>query len=211
MIPTYKDVSTVFSIAPFELNETKPGLYPGNFQLPACTDQKKPLRLLVKSSVNLMTIGGKRRPIPTDTASAVVAASIVNDCISAQLYSGPGCGPGLCWLPGDVSIETFLKDYKDIYDALIVQQKRWFIARCKHVDDEWARHKTHRVASDIDRFAARTLGLNPEWIQADDVFSFNKCGACGTMNDKDNAICSNCFNVLNADRAKTFTFANTRS
>lgn len=208
MTPIFKDISTVFSIAPFELFETKPSLYPGTFRIPACFNQNEPIRLLVKPSTHIMIIGGTRRPIHVETPSHTIAKSIVDDCINAQLYSGPGCGPGLVWLPGDISVEKLKIEYKELYTAMIAQQRKWFVARCKQTDDEWAKHHTHRVASDIDRFAAKSLGLNPEWMAADDIYAYVKCPACGTMNDKENALCSNCSCVFDPEKVKKFTFAN---
>ena len=204
----FVDVSTVFSIAPFELFDTKPGLLPGIYRIPKCTDTKIPQRLLVKSGLHIMHIGGKRLPLKIETASHVIAAAIVNDCISSQLWCDPGVqNPGLTWLSGDISVEDFVSTHKVAYDELVSQQRSWFLRICKETDNEWSRYKNHRVVSDTARFASRALGLDPEWMKSDEVFGMNKCPACSTPNDKLAVICSNCKCILDAEKYKALTFA----
>lgn len=207
MTPIFKDESTVFSIAPYELYETKPGIYPGTYRIPACTDQSKPQRLVVKSAMHLMQVGGRRKPIRIDTASTVVARAIVEDNFSAQMWSAPNCGPGLAWLFGNISLDDFMDHHKDIYQRMLSDQRNWFLARIKNVDNEWSRFKNHRVVSDIDRFAARALGLEPDWMKTDEMFGFQKCTACGTMNDPHNIICSNCRFIFDPKKFAELKFA----
>ena len=207
MSPSFVDVSTVFSIAPFEVFATKPGLLPGTYRIPACVDQTKPQRLLVKSGLHLMQVGGKKHPIRIETASHVIAKSIVDDCINEQLQASSNCHPGLAWIYGDISIEQFTLLHKDVYESILMAQKRWFVARCKMVDNDWSRYHNTRVASDIDKFAARALGLEPEWMKTEEILNFNKCVACGTMNDKTNIICSNCKLILDVEKYRKLEFA----
>jgi len=205
---TFKDESTVFSIAPFEVYDMKPGILPGNYRIPKCTDAKYPSRLVVSKGIHIMYVGGRKTPIKIDTPSFQIAKAIVDDCISSQMWCTPGVeNPGLIWFQGDVSEEDFLIKNKNFYDDLIERQRRWFLRICKETDNEWGRYKNHRVVSDTARFASRALGLDPEWMASDEVYGFNKCPACSTMNDKSNVICSNCKLIFDSEAYKKLTFA----
>jgi len=208
MIEHYKDdKSTVFSIVPFEVFEFKPGLYPGSFRVPACKDDSKPSRFVVGASEHLMTIGGKKEPIRIITPSYQIANSIVKDFLDGQLWTVPGeAQPGIAWVQGEVEVKKFLD--MDLYETIRSMQRSWFVSLCKHTDDEWVKKKHHRVVSDQARFAAKYLGLEPEWMRAEEIgFTYNKCPACSTMNDPNNIICSGCRYILIKERFKKEDFA----
>lgn len=207
MIEHYKDdISTVFSIVPFEIREFKPGLYPGNFVIPACLDDSNPQYLHVGCSEHLMTIGGRKEPTRVVTPSYIVAASIVRDFLDGQLWTTDIGKPGIAWVQGKGSIAAFVED--EIYVRIKKQQKNWFVQLCKQTDNEWKKQQSYRVVSDQARFAARYLGIEPEWIRTEEVgLTFNKCPACATMNDPQNAICSNCKCVLDKVKYEKLVFA----
>lgn len=204
----FKDASTVFSIVPFFIHEFKPGIYPGDFKIAPCMDDRSPERLVVSESQHLMTIGGRREPIRIMQASHQIARSIVEDFLNAQLWAIPGCCPGICWVNGDISVNDFTVKNKDIYDRIKADQKNWFIRLIKETDNDWTKYRNHRVISEHAKFGARALGLKPEWMQSEEIaLNFNNCPACNVMNDPKNAICSNCKCVLNESKYKTLAFA----
>lgn len=202
------DISTVVSIVPFEVREFKPGLYPGSFNIAACLDDREPKMLKVGASEHLMTIGGKKEPMRIITPSYQVADSIVSDFLDGQLWTTPEEHPGICWLQGDVLPTAFLKDHKDIYDRIKLQQRKWFVRICQQTDNEWKKQQSYRVVSTQARFAAQYLSLEPEWLRTEEVaMSYHKCPACGTMNDPQNAVCSTCRCILDEVKHKMLKFA----
>ena len=206
MLEHYKnDISTVFSIVPFEIFETKPGLYPGNFRIPACLDDSNPQRLRVGASEHLMVVGGKKEPIRIITPSYLIAESIVRDFLDGQLWTTDVGKPGIAWIQGDI---PDLSEHEDIYKRIKNSQRHWFVQLCKQTDNEWKRQQNSRVVSDQARFAAQALGLDPDWLRVEEVgLTFTKCPSCATMNDPQNAICSNCRCVLNQEKFKKLVFA----
>ena len=203
-----KDQSTIFSIVPFDIREFKPGIYPGQFNIDRCLDETKPERLLIdKPSKHAMMVGGKKDPIMIDTATYVLAQSVVDDFLSTILFTTPTAKPGLTWIQGNISTREFtnLEEYKRIKD----QQKRWFLNVVKETDKEWVQSKHNvKVVSDIARYAVKCLSLDKEWAY-DDVraMEFIRCPACGTSNNPVVAVCSNCRCILNEEKYKSLKFA----
>lgn len=203
------DLSTVFSIVPFSLDEFKPGLYPGRFKFEPCLDEKKPVRLLIKTSEHMMQVGGRKAPLRVTTPSFQIAKSIVDDFLDGQLFTDELSKPGICWVPGDVSVVEFTTTHAAKYAAIKITQKNWFVRLCRETDSLWAKYHHPRVVSDQARFAARFLGIaTPEWMSTEVVAaSFTRCPACSTMNDPQNAVCIQCSCVLDAAKFKTLVFA----
>ena len=209
MIEHYKDdISTIFSIVPFAVREFKPGLYPGSFNIEPCLNDKDPQLLKIGASEHLMSVGGRKDPIRIITPSYQIANSVVMDFFDGQLWTTPEERPGICWLQGDISKSIFINMHKEIYDRIKLQQKKWFVRICKQTDNEWKKQQSYRVVSDQARFAAQFLGIDPEWMRAEEVgMTFQKCPACSTMNDPQNAVCSNCKCILDEAKLKTLKFA----
>jgi hypothetical protein len=204
------DKSTVFSIVPFAINEFKPGLYPGQFSIPACLNDSKPERLVIGASEHMMAVGGRKQPIRIETPSYAIAKAIVDDFLEGQLFSTPNAHPGICWVQGDVPVDQFMKELPEKYLAMKVIQKQWFLLVIKKTEDDWKKYHNSRVVTDYARFAVRAIGIEtPEWMITDTVGEmFNKCPACSTMNDPLNAICTGCHCVLDAEKYKKLQFAN---
>lgn len=203
------DISTIFSIAPFAINEFKPGLYPGHFKLEACLDDARPNSLEIKSSVHMMTIGGKKQPIPVTTPSYEIAKGVVTDFLDGQLFTEEDAHPGICWLQGKVHFADFVEKHADMHQAMKETQRRWLVLVIKKTEDDWKKYHNSRVITDQARFAARALGIpTPEWMSTEEIgMNFNKCPACSTMNDPANCVCTGCRCILDAEKFKTLQFA----
>ncbi len=202
------DKSTIFSIVPFEIFEFKPGLYPGSYRIPGCKNDEIPVSKIIGPSEHLMTIGGKKEPARIITPSYQIAASIVRDYIEGQLFASENAMPGITWLQGKISSEEFRTKHKDVYEKIKSDQKGWFIRTCKETDNDWKKYNNYRVVSDLARFAAKSLGLESEWLKTEEVgYTYLKCKACSTMNDPRNAICSNCRCILDEKKYSELRFA----
>lgn len=209
MIEQFKhDKSTVFSIAPFEVSTFHPGLYPGRFIIPACLDESLPQRLVIGASEHLMVIPDQKKPTRIVTPSFVIAKSIVEDSLDGQLWINSECRPGFCYFQGEMEVAQFVLNKKEIHSEMKAKQKNWLVEICKRTDDEWNKKKHHRVVSDQARYAAKKLGLSPEWLEAEiKGFTYVKCPACGISNDRNNAVCSSCRCVLDEKKFATLKFA----
>jgi hypothetical protein len=203
-----QDKSTVFSICPFPINEFKPGIHPGIFKLNPCFDENKPERLVVGTSNYVIHIGGKKQPLLIEQSSMQIARSIVQDLLDAQLWSTPEEHPGICWIQGEISLKEFLERYKEQHEEMKAVQRRWCILIVKKTQDDWNKYKNSRVVSDQARFAVRYLGIDlPEWMTVETVgLQYNKCPACSTMNDPQNAICVSCKCILDEEKFKKLKF-----
>jgi hypothetical protein len=204
----FKDESTIFSICPTPIFETKPGIYPGTFKIAGCIDDSKPERLLIGSSHHLMTVGGRKQPVRIETASHVIAASIVRDFLESKINAIPGQCPGIAWVHGNISVSEFIIKHKDVHDRMKDDQKHWFLKLCKDTDNDWAKYHNHRVVVDEAKFAAKLFGLKPEWLTTEEVsLNFINCPSCSTPNNTANAVCTNCRCILNEDKFKSLKFA----
>lgn len=203
-----EDQSTVFSIVPYEVRIFCPGLYPGNFVIPGCLNDEKPVKLPVEASEHLMAIADQKRPTRIVTPSFVVARAIVTDFLSAQLWTTPDIHPGIMWMQGDISLQDLKEKHQEKFKEMRETQRRWYVYICKKTDDEWNKYKNSRVVSNQARFAAKVLGLTPEWLTAEVAgFDSNKCPACGSVNLLTNAICVSCHCILDEAKYKSLKFA----
>lgn len=208
MIEQFKhDQSTVFSIVPFTIHEFKPGLYPGSFKIEACLNDKVPQRLVVGASEHLMH-QADAKPIRIVTPSFVIAESLVRDFLDGQLWCDSIAHPGIAWLQGSVAISDFITKHEAMCKEMHDAQIKWFIRLCQQTDNEWAKNKHSRVVSDQARFAAKTLGLKPDWLDVEVAGLIDKrCPACDTRNAPGNAVCINCRCILDEAKYKTLKFA----
>lgn len=200
-----KDHSTIFSIVPFEINEFKPGLYPGRFIIPACKDDKIPTRVVIGGAIHYRYVPDNPKPDAVEVPSYRIAPAIVSDYLDGQLWTTAEAKPGLCWLPGEISLEDFIKHIE--YKRIKSEQVRWFTRIVDETTNDWKRYKTYKVVSDQARFAAMYLGRNPEWLSKPDVVEMTNCPACGTTNAKANAVCVSCSCILDKAKYEKLEFA----
>lgn len=202
-----EDICTVVSIIPFELREFKPGVYPGNFNIPACLNEEEPVMFYVGSSVHVMQIGNKA-PITIETPSFRIAKSLVDDYMDGQLWLDEECRPGLTWLQGRVELDVFIDRHTATHKELLTSQRNWALEIIKHTDDDYKRYRTHKVVSDQARYFAKKLGLDTEWMH-EETLGLNdvRCPACHTPVDQKAIVCSACRCILKPEEYKKLQFA----
>lgn len=209
--------STLISIVPFPINEFKPGLIPGQFDLPACEDGR-PVCKIIGESIHYVYIDRDRGSMRVMNPSYTIARSIVNDYNSAQLASGLGCHPGFFWAVGEWNTDSVEEKLKDKLDIIREIQYTWFTELVKLADDDWEKTRQHYCISDVQRHAARSI--DPEnkqgrpWIMktptqllADQTVDTIICPACGSDIPADVIICKYCSCILDADRYSKLAFA----
>jgi hypothetical protein len=201
--------ATVVSIVPFPISEAKPGIYPGYFNLPASKDEEPVVLAIGNSKCYIPRLEGQK-PIEARLPAEEIAAAIVNDFIHAHLGTDEGAHPGLFWLEGNVSSTDVLVKHAEKLAAASQAQKNWFVNLVKIADDDWVKgNKKHIFISDIQRIAAKSLGLEREWIIKipEKVIKLMACPACTTQINSEAVICPSCRAVINAKKYKELQFA----
>ena len=200
-------VATVVNLMPFTLAESKPGLYPGNYLIPAAP--KDDISVYHVEDAHFFVYldenrGSMKVPVPAER----VAQSIVEDFRAAKIFVVPGeAEPGLFFLPGKLSVQDIKSKFSERLSEYRAIQKKWFEMLVAQADDDWSRYRQHRMISDTQRFAAKTLGLEREWNITTIVENISKCPAC-TMNVPSSAVvCSSCQCILKPEEYKKLQFA----
>lgn len=207
-------ICSVISIVPFEIDEYKPGLYPGHFEIPA-SENNFPQILHVGESVHYVEVD-VARSIRVVNSPHVIAESIVEDYLSAQLAIKSGetdVGPGIFWKLGKYDISKIIKECQPELENAKLRQYNWFVRLVEMADDDWEKTRQHRAITDMQRKAAKILGLEKPWIvvpkAATQAIVSQDCPACGSQIKQGVILCPNCRCIIDYDRYKETKFATT--
>lgn len=212
------DISSIISIVPIEIREFKPAIYPGNFNIDACLDQKVPVILHIGESNHVVSIANQRNPLMVPTSSYRMAQSIVDDYCNSQIGLSPGAKPGLFFFQGKVTLKELLVegnlkdddvrlDYRKGLELAREQQKNWFNNIFRMADNDWNRYKNHRSISDLARVGAKIYGVadKKEWMVEANIESvLVDCPRCYDKIDSRASICKACGCVVNPEKDKMF-------
>lgn len=168
VIPFSMGNCTVVSILPYPIKESKPSIIPGYFQIPRCKDPGKPSVLPVGESIHWVEspFKGNVPPMKLTHSPKEVARSIVNDLIEGQLGLDSDAMPGLFWVEGHWSSEEIVFKHYNKLEEADNRQTKWFSVLVRIADDDWSKYKQHKFVSDLQRYAARAMGLQREWLTA---------------------------------------------
>lgn len=187
--------ATIVSICPFELREEKPGLIPGVFIIPPAKEGDFNI-LVISDSKHTIRIPVQGNKITLTEDAHILAESIVQDRMTGQLLYRSDCHPGLFWVPGELTKEQIVKQFPDKLQEAHLKQRNWYRALCKLADDDWNNYHQHKFISDIQRHAAKVMGLERDWLLVDMTDGPSKCPACFTNVDPRATICYNCKTVI---------------
>lgn len=186
--------ATIISICPFPIRETKPGLFPNAYSIKAAAPGD--IEIL---NINDQVYFSQRVPVIGNVIQIPVPAkelaeSIVSDRLTGQLLYSATSKPGLFWVPGKYSKQAAKIKFKAEIDEANIYQNQWYADLVKFGDDEWNQHHQHKFITDLQRHAARILGLEKEWlieaVAAADVTK--KCVACYSPIHINAVICAIC-------------------
>lgn len=204
------DKSTLVSIFPKTIIETKPTIQPGTFTLPAGS-YERPSLLTIGSSSWFKEIDLDQPLLEIPISSIIVADSIVNDYCNGLLGCNMGTSmPGIFFIPGDINITKLLKDHQALLDKARERQNTWYLSLTKQADSLWARTNGNPLAiDDVMRLAARELKLDKPWLRDFQLAQMIACVACGNLRNPVYPICPHCKTVVDAEKAKelNLTFA----
>ena len=157
--------ATVVSILPYEINDSKPNLYPGNFIIPAGKMMKPGLLAVTKSAFYIPMAFGAAS-LQAFSSPFEVANSIVNDYVGALYSVSEDARPGLF-------VEN--SEFKDsdeaarlLADKIVkynTSQRNWFMKLVNSADTEYKSHNNANAISDLQKMAARELNLKDRtWL-----------------------------------------------
>lgn len=202
-IPTKQPVNpadkcTIFSIYPKEIDEVKHTIQPGRFII-AAGSPEKPTRLVVGSSSWWREIDVDQPYLEIPNSSLQVANSVVNDYCNGLI----GCNmedsmPGLFFLPGDITVEKLMKEYKTTYDKAVTRQTKFWHSIIELTDILWSNTNGNPLCvSDDARLACKMIGIeNKDWMQNFQNQGLVRCVACGSLRNPLYPVCSNCNRVV---------------
>lgn len=197
------DKSTIVSIFPKEILETKPTIQPGTFCIPPGT-YEKPSLLVIGSSSWFKEIDLDQPLLEIPISSIIVADSVVNDYCNGLLGCNMGTSmPGIFFIPGDITMGKLFKEHQSLLDRARERQNNWYVNLVKQADSLWARTGGNPLAiDDVMRLAARELKLDKPWIKDFQLAQMIACVGCGNLRNPAYPICPHCKSVIDTDKAK---------
>lgn len=188
---------TVVSLLPREIFEEKPHMLPSSFRIPAAEYGDISI-IHVEEGIHYVPNPFDPGSLKQTTSPAEMARSIVDDYVTAHICLGDNCGPGLFWVEGRLTVKEVKDNYRKKLKEYKEKQDNWFHALCAMADADW--HKNHNMlaVSDLQRMAARSLGLvdRYEWVQLQTQVTI-ECPFCKFRITPDSVKCLNCREVVN--------------
>lgn len=182
--------ATVVSLEPLEISDHKPGLYPGYFSIPGAPNGGMSILHISNSVQYIMNLNEQQ--IPVETPAERVAESLVSDFIRATLGTANDAKPGIFWVEGHLSKADIESRHADLLKQARSWQTNWYKRLVRIADDEWSKHKQHRMITDMQRHAARLLGVVREWMTDEMNVDLRPCPLCRSRISVEALICPIC-------------------
>lgn len=195
--------TTVVSLLPFEVNESKPTLYPSTYRIPAVPVGQECQTLVIDDAVGLLYLDSDRGSLRINIPSEEIAQSLIGDYVKSTLGYRENCQPGLFYLVGDWNPIEVVKEQPAELNIAKKQQHNWFVELIRIADDDWSKFHQHKMISDIQRLAANRMSLSREWLNMIPEES-QLCPMCRTIVDPLAVLCMNCKFVLNEEKYKQY-------
>ncbi len=215
------DKSTIVSILPKEIIETKPTIQPGRFVIPPGSVDH-PAILVVGPSSWWREIDEDQPLLEIPSSSIQIADSVVKDyCNGILACNMADTMPGLFYVPGakqdakgepliPETLEWIRKEYKTELDNAVARQKKWYALLIKMADGLWARSNGNPLAvSDDMRLAAKEMNIQTkDWMKDFQMVDMVRCFACGALKNPLYPVCAACRAIDQAHpKAKEIKFA----
>jgi hypothetical protein len=203
------DVSTVVSIYPREIVDTKCTLQPSTYIVPAGTIER-PGILKVTPASWWKEIDENQPILEIPVYSVQVAESIVQDYCRSLLGATPNAMPGIFYVPGEFDAVSIKLKYSSALKTAEEKQRRWYLALVELADVMWSRTNGNPISiSDLQRMAARELTMtNKDWLKNYQMVDMVRCFACGSLRNPEFPVCAACKVIdPNHPKAKDLKFA----
>lgn len=204
------DKTTIVSIYPSEIIETKVTISPGRFVIPAGS-YEAPAIVVVGPSSWWREIDEDQPLLEIPVSSIQIADSIIKDWCNGIL----GCNmadamPGLFYVPGTHDLKDIRTNFKHELDNALARQRNWYSTLIKLADALWARSNGNPLAiSDSMRVAAKEMNLTKDWMKDFKMVDMARCKACGQLLNPLYPVCPTCHAINDPVKAKELglTFA----
>jgi hypothetical protein len=197
------DEATIISAYPKALDELKPTLQPGRFQIPAAPENDI-VAVTFGPSSWFKELGPDEPLLEIVEPSTSVARSIIDDyCLGLLACDMSNCKPALFWVAGRVSKEEAKKKLATEIASAVEKQKNWFRKLSELADAFWIRTNGNPMSiSDDMRLAARKLNLlDKPWLSDTHKSELIRCVACSSLISSNVIVCPNCKVILDEKRA----------
>lgn len=200
--------ATVVSLLPFELNESKPGIIPPRFIIPAAPRDGFSILHVVDARERVEDLLSEQPRAKFISIPAFdLAKAIVGDFYRSQMGCTEDAYPGLFWVEGKLSVPDVQTRHAPKLAEMRQIQTRWLRNLVLVADDLWREFGKHNVITDTMRKAAEMLDLDRTWLLAAEKIE-KTCPVCRSEINETAIICPNCRAILDPDAYKKFTFAN---
>jgi hypothetical protein len=198
------DKSTVVSILPKRILETKITIQPGVFELPAGSAEK-PAILVVGSSSWWREVDIDQPLLEIPVSSIQVADSIVKDyCNGLLACNMTDMMPGIFYVPGEITVAKLKTDHAPLLAKAIATQRKWYYELIRIADILWSRTNGNPLSiSDDARLACKELNIsNKPWLGDLQSMELIRCIACGALRNPLFPICGACKAIADPAKAK---------
>jgi hypothetical protein len=202
--PNPLDKSTVVSIYPKKIDETKPTLQPGRYIVEAGS-YEKPAILVIASACWWKELDDEQPALEVTVGSVQVADSFIRDYCNGLLACNMGDKmPGLFFVPGNIPLSEIMTKHRADLDKARTKQRAWFEDLVKLADIMWSRTNGNPLSiSDDARLAATELGFKDKpWLKDYNTLQLTNCPACGVLRNNSFPVCQHCHNIIDMDAYK---------
>jgi hypothetical protein len=203
------DKSTIVSIFPKEIHETKYTITPGQFDIMPGS-YENPSILVVGPSSWWREIDEDQPLLEIPVSSIQIADSVVKDYCNGILGSNMADAmPGIFYIPGEHTIQTIRKSFQHELDKAKQRQNAFYSILIKMADALWARSNGNPLAIGDDmRLAAKELNLQAkDWMKDFQMVDMVRCPACGALKNPLYPVCAACRAIdQNHPKAKEIKF-----
>jgi hypothetical protein len=191
---------TVVNLLPRDILEEKPHMLPGAYLIPAAKWGSVAI-LHVEEAIHyvpnpLIDDGKPGSSIKQITPPREVARSLCEDYNCAHVATGDTAGPSLFWVEGRLTANEIKQYHKDKLEKARASVKAWFHNLCAMADADFTKNRNMMAVSDLQRMAARALGITREWVEFQ-IQETISCKFCTTSIPPLAIVCPNCRQVLN--------------
>ena len=194
---------TVVNGLPHRVIEVKPG-FSDAYEIPE-RDPELGFSIAHIRDANYLIYIGNGENMEYPIAGYDVAMSICRDYGLSLPETDTEVHPMLFAIEGLHDVEDIIEKSDIMLNAARDRHMQWLRRLVMAADNDWAQMQNHIMISDLQRFAAKELGLEREWMTV--VESGLLCPACKTAHKPGQVICANCRFVLDRETYKTMMFA----
>jgi hypothetical protein len=156
----------------------------GMYLIPGCPKGERCATVRIQGRIDRADIGDKRYSEFYFSAKHI-AEDLVADIADHGVFVAAGDEPT------DEEISAARERLTEFYRRQVAA-----------ADADWSRHHNHNLLSDVQRRAARYLGVDREWLFEPEKLV--DCPACGERIKPGVAVCRGCGAVLDAEKARQF-------